>query len=140
MLAQFVADYRPYADGVLRVGLGAVMLVAGLDQLAEPRLWAGYLAGWVANGISAVGISPTTFIMATGVLLIALGGALVMDYDTTDVAAVTALYWALAVGNLVSVKLIAGGVGYIDVLIRDIGLLVLAIGVMLCSTARPAEQ
>ncbi|WP_458190517.1 DoxX family protein [Haladaptatus sp. NG-WS-4] len=128
---------EPYAradDAVLRVGLGILIFFAGLDKLFEPMVWARYTAPIVA----ALWPYPLGLSMVVnGVVEIAFGVALVVRFYTPLVAGITALSLAGVVLNLAIGAVQTGQ--FVDVLVRDLGLTLFALGVTLRSI-RPANR
>jgi hypothetical protein len=46
MLERYLAPYAERVDDVGRVGLGVVILLAGLHKVVAPGAWAVYAAPW----------------------------------------------------------------------------------------------
>lgn len=95
---------------ILRLGLGAVLLVFGVSKLADPVGWLGYLPPWLAGVLP---IAPQQFFVGVGVLEAVLGALLVTGYALRVVALLAALY-------LLSVIV---AVGANEIAVRDFGLL-----------------
>ncbi len=127
----WLRQYTGYAESVFRVGLGLVMLAAGLHQLYRPSVWASYVAPVFADIMSGVGVSPTLFMQVNGLAEFVLGVALLAGVYTTIAASLATLGLASIIVNL----LITGPAAYVDIIIRDIGILFLGIGVTLRSAA-----
>ena len=109
---------------ILRFGFTVAPIIAGLDKF--PRLltdWDKYLAPFIPN---TLGIQPHTFMMAVGVIEIVAG--LIMAFAPRFGGWIVALWLAGIIVSLVAVG------GYLDVALRDLGLLLGAI-----SLARLAE-
>lgn len=113
---------------VLRVGLGLVILLEGAHKLVAPEMWAVYAAPWVL-AIWPAPMVPT--MVANGAIEVGFGAAIVADRYTTVAAAVVALSIAFVVVNLATIGVATGA--FVDVAIRDVGLVALAVGVTLQS-------
>lgn len=118
------------APAVFRVGLGLVILLEGAHKLVAPEAWAAYAAPWVL-ALWPAPMVPT--MVANGVIEVGFGLALVADRYTTIAATVVALSIAFVVVNLVTLGLADGS--FVDVAIRDVGLVALATGVALQAAA-----
>lgn len=129
-----IRRYAPHAGWVLRVGLGIVILFAGLHKLVAPSIWHAYLAPpilaiWPA---SVLPLDPTFIVF--GISEVLFGGLLLADWHTPTVALLTALSLLGVVGNLLLAA--AVGVPVLDVLLRYLGLVAFAVGVALESAGR----
>lgn len=120
-----------HAYTVLRIGLGFTILLAGTHKLFRPAIWASYTAPWVAELIRAAGIAVEPFMRANGVVEAVFGLAILADRYTTLASTIVALSLLGIVINLAT-----AGAGFVDILIRDIGLLLLAVGVSLMAAER----
>ncbi|MFB6353120.1 MAG: DoxX family membrane protein [Halobacteriales archaeon] len=121
-----LADHAERAPAVLRVGLGLVILLEGAHKLVEPAVWAAYAAPWVEL-LWPAPMVPT--MVVNGVVEVGFGLALLADRYTAAAATVVALSIAFVVVNLATVGLTTGA--FVDVAIRDVGLVALATGVAL---------
>lgn len=110
-------EWSSYGPALVRWGLGIVFLAFGIWQFIDPSYWIGYLPDQALS----VGLSAQQLIIANGILDTALGALLLLGLFTRIAAAVAALH-------LLS---IAVSVGWNDVAVRDIGLALAALGVML---------
>lgn len=128
-IARYIGTYNSYTETVFRSGLGLVMLGAGVHGMIAPEVWASYMAPWAAGLLSSIGIDPMLFMQVNAVGEIVFGLALLADFYTTITAGLTALALFSILINLFT----AGAAGYADIIVRDIGLLFLAIGVTLQS-------
>lgn len=134
-----VTGYSHHANAILRGGLGVTVLLAGADKLVAPARWHAYLAPPIAD-LWPVGLLPLdpTFVLF-GVSEVLFGLLLFLDWHTPTVAFLTALSLLGVVGNL-GIGL-AVGEAYADVLVRDLGLTLLALGVAVdAGTAPPAGE
>ncbi|PSP55558.1 DoxX family protein [Halobacteriales archaeon QS_1_67_19] len=118
------------APAVARVGLGVVILAAGLHKFVAPGAWAVYLAPVFADRWP-VALDLTMVVFGATELPVAL--ALLADRWTAIAAGIVAVSMLGTVGNLAIAWAQTGQ--FADVLIRDAGLFVLASGVTLESVA-----
>ncbi|QKQ98373.1 DoxX family membrane protein [Candidatus Nanohaloarchaea archaeon] len=133
-LKEFLERYSEHSSTVFRLGIGTVILFSGVHKLVNPAVWASYIAPVFADLMSQIGLTGTLFMKANGVFEILFGAALTLDKYTTVAAGLVTLSMAGIILNLA-----LGGAGYMDVIIRDIGLLLLALGVTLQSARREKE-
>ncbi len=124
-----VGRYADQADRFLRGGLGVVILLAGAHKLVAPAAWHAYLAPPLAElwPTALIGLDPTFVLF--GVSEVVFGLLLLADWHTPTVAVLTALSLAGVVLNLGLGVLL--GEPWVDVLVRDLGLTLLAFGVAL---------
>lgn len=115
----------------LRTGLGAFTVMVGIHKILEPGIWSGYTAGWAASVVSEAGLSLNTLMQLTGVFEAVLGGMVLADRYTAIASGLIALTILAVMLNLLT-----GGALLVDILLRDLGLLVLAVGVALFSLQR----
>ena len=125
------------APTILRVGLGLVILAAGLHKFVAPGAWAVYLAPLFADRWP-VGLDLTMVVF--GATEVPVGLALLADRWTTLAAAIVAVSMLGTLGNLLIAWVQTGQFG--DTIVRDFGLLVLATGVALRSASadEPGRQ
>lgn len=126
----FVGQYAVHADAVLRVGLGALILLAGAHKLVAPGIWAAYTPPLV-EAVWPLALDPTMVLF--GVSEVVFGLVLIAGVYTTVFAALTAASLLGTVGILAVGAVQTGR--HVDVLIRDVGLTVLALGVTLRAAA-----
>jgi uncharacterized membrane protein len=129
-LDRWLAERAHLAPAVLRVGLGVVILFEGVHKLLAPSVWAAYAAPWVV-ALWPWPMVPT--MVVSGALEIGFGLALVADRYTTLSATVVALSIAFVVVDLATIGLATGL--FVDVALRDVGLVALAVGVALQSAS-----
>lgn len=129
-----LARANRYVDDGLRVGLGVVILLAGLHKLVAPDPWAAYL---VPPFDSVLPVSPRAFMLLNGVLEPPFALALLLDRYTTVAAAFVALSLAATLVYLSVASLL--GAPFVDIIVRDIGLFVLAVAVTVRSAQRGVE-
>jgi uncharacterized membrane protein YphA (DoxX/SURF4 family) len=119
-------------DPLSRVGLGVVILLAGVHKLLAPEAWAVYL---VPPFDRLVVLSPVEFMLLNGVLEPPFALALVLDRYTTFAAAFVTVSLSVTVCYLAVAALLTNG-AFVDVLVRDVGLVALAASV----TVRAANR
>ena len=129
-LDRWLAERAHVAPAVLRVGLGVVILFEGVHKLFAPSVWAAYAAPWVL-ALWPAPMVPT--MVASGAAEVGFGLALVADRYTTLSATVVAVSIAFVVVNLATIGLATGR--FVDVALRDVGLVALAAGVALQSAS-----
>lgn len=125
----------PRADPVLRVGLGVVVMLAGLHKIVAPGAWAPYLAPAFADPLPVGAEAVMVFLGLTEPPFAAM---LLADRGTTLAAAVVAVSIAGTVLAL-GVLWVQTGTG-MDVLIRDLAVLALAVGVAVRSARDGVER
>jgi len=108
---------------MLRWSLGVTMLLAGLHKLLDPVPWAAYVAQPFAQLMPLDPVVEMQWVEGPVEALLGLG--ILADYRTELLASVTAALLFLIVVNILLIG------GFLDLVIRDIGLLGLAIGVAL---------
>jgi uncharacterized membrane protein YphA (DoxX/SURF4 family) len=111
----------PDAATIARVGLGAMVLVAGVHKLLDPAAWALYVVPWLEPFIL---LSPVDFMLLNGWLELAFGLALLVDRYTAFASLVAAASLTATIGYLTVVWVTTGQFG--GVLARDVGLAMLA--------------
>jgi uncharacterized membrane protein YphA (DoxX/SURF4 family) len=120
-----VVARAPAPATIARLGLGLMILSAGVHKLLAPEAWALYVVDWLEPVIV---LSPVDFMLLNGWLELAFGLALVVDRYTAFAAAVAAVSLTATVGYLAIVRATTGLFG--DVLARDVGLAGLAWAVL----------
>lgn len=131
-----VGRFTNRTESFLRGGLGVVILLAGGHKLIAPAVWHAYLAPPFMDvwPTTVLPLDPTFVLF--GISEVLFGLLLLADWHTPTVAVLTALSLAGVVVNLgVGV---AFGDPYVDVLIRDTGLALLAFGVALHAASSSA--
>ncbi len=113
--------YAKYAPFMVRLGLGAVLIWFGIDALLNPSVWSLLVPKWV---LSISPLSANTFMYINGTLEILLGLLLLIGLWTRLIAGLTAL---LLLGIILSL-------GYGDLAVRDFGLLMAALSLVLSGT------
>lgn len=126
-----VGRHADRAAIALRAGLGLVILLSGAHKLVAPGAWHAYLAPpFAAVWPTALVPLDPTFVLF-GVSEVLFGLLLIAGWHVPTVAVLTALSLAGVVVNLAVGVMV--GEPVVDVLIRDLGLTVLAFGVALQS-------
>lgn len=128
------ADYSRHSYLLMRIGLGFVILLAGTHKLFEPAVWASYTAPWAADLMSSLGIPADLFMRGNGVLEGVLGLAILSDRYTALAAGLVSLSLLAILVNLASTG------SFVDIMIRDIGLFILAVGVALMAAGRSRDS
>lgn len=123
-----IARQGPPPATVNRVGLGGLILLAGLHKLVAPGDWGQYLAPSLA-ALWPVPLEAT--MVVAGVTELPFGLALVLDRYTTLSAVIVALSLLGTSVGLAVLVLETGRGG--DVLVRDLGLFAFAAGVTVAS-------
>lgn len=131
-LARQAADRAPPTATLARLGLGLMVLLAGVHKLLDPAAWTLYVVDWLAPWLV---LSPTDFMLLNGWLELVFGLALLVDRYTAAAAAVAAVSLTATCGYLSLVWVLSGRFG--DVLARDVGLAGLAWAVLLEALRRP---
>lgn len=104
----------------LRVGLAITFLWIGILIFRNPESWSGYLQPW------AVGFLPIPLeqaMISTAILDIAIGAFLLFDF----------LPWLAALVGAIHLVIVLTVSGITDITVRDIGLLVGALALMIDS-------
>lgn len=116
-----VTSRLPATSVLARLGLGAMLVLAGVHKLVAPSAWTVYVANWL---LPFIVVSPTLFMLVNGVLEVVFGGLLLVDRFVVGSAFVAAVSLPATVAYLAVVGLTEGL--FVDVLIRDVGLTALA--------------
>lgn len=97
-----------YANLVLRLGLGAVILWFGLNQLLDPEVWTIWIPAWA----SVFGLSPVVLVYANGAFEVVLSSLLIIGIFTRPIAFILFLHLLVVVFT----------VGINPIGVRDLGL------------------
>jgi uncharacterized membrane protein YphA (DoxX/SURF4 family) len=127
-------DRLPGPVTLARVGLGAMVLAAGVHKLLDPAAWAVYVVPWLEPFIL---LSPVEFMVLNGWLELAFGLALLLDRYTALASLVAAVSLTATVGYLLVVWVTSGAFG--DVLARDVGLALLGWAVFVSAVSADRE-
>ena len=103
---------------ILRVGLAITFLWIGVLIFKNPEAWGGYLQPW------AVGLLPMPLsqaMISTAILDIIIGAFLLFDF----------LPWLAALIGAIHIVIVLVVSGITDITVRDIGLLVAALALMI---------
>lgn len=108
---------------VMRIALGFVFGWFGAQQVLGPEDWVQFIPS-VLDGVGLV--APAGLIQMHGALLLATSLALLTGFMLT----VTCLVAAGLLGSIIVVLLVSGG-PYSGLVVRNLGLVALAIGILL---------
>lgn len=104
----------------LRVGLAITFLWIGILIFKNPEAWGGYLQPWAAELLP---IPLAQAMVGTAILDIAIGAFLLVDF----------LPWLAALVGAIHIIIVLTVSGITDITVRDIGLLVAALSLMIDS-------
>lgn len=130
----FLGGYANYALPLMRTGLGAVILLAGAHKLVSPDVWTRYAAPWVTDLWPETLVAFEVAMMVNGVFEVLFGLVLIAGLYTAMTAGIVALSLTAVVFDLLTGVATTGK--FVDILIRDIGLLALATGVTVLAAKR----
>jgi uncharacterized membrane protein YphA (DoxX/SURF4 family) len=105
---------------VLRVGLAITFLWIGVLIFKNPESWGGYLQPWAA-GLLPIPLEKA--MIGTAILDIVIGVFLLIDF----------LPWLAALVSAIHLIIVLTVSGITDITVRDIGLLVVALAIMIDS-------
>jgi hypothetical protein len=105
---------------ILRVGLAITFLWIGVLIFKNPEAWGGYLQPWAAGLLP---IPLTQAMIGTAILDITIGALLLSDFLT----------WLAALIGAIHLIIVLTVSGITDITVRDIGLLVAALALMIDS-------
>lgn len=108
------------AKGVLMTGMVAVFGIFGVDKLARPAVWIGWIPPWLEP---PTGLSSEVWLMITGGIEILLAAALLFPYRPIRRIA--------AWGMVVHLITVLTQTGINDFFVRDLGLLLSAVAMAL---------
>ena len=106
---------QQYAPFVARLGLGLVFFWFGMIQIFDGQSFLGYLPDFA----KLLPVQPLTFILFNGVFDSLVGVFLIAGFLTRITAAVAILH----------LMIVIIGLGYNDIAIRDLGLLIVGISI-----------
>lgn len=116
-IKNFIIRNQRYSTVIIRVGLALVLLWFGIDEIANPKNWLGYVPPWIAPSPA---FNIESLIILNGILEIMVGILLLIGFCTRIVAFIAALH-------LLFITIM---VGYNDIGVRDFGLLAMAISLI----------
>lgn len=119
-------------DPLARVGLGLVILLAGIHKLLAPEAWAVYV---VSPFDRLLPVTPVEFMLLNGVLEPPFALALLVDRYTVFAAGFVTLSLVATVAYLSVAAFLTGG-AFVDVIVRDVGLAALAASVTIRAAGR----
>ena len=111
----FFEKIKPYSPILVRYGIGLVFLLMGLDQLIHADWWTSYFPTNLPFNIPV-----TSAVFYNGIFDTAIGALLIIGFLTRIISLIASLH-------LISVIYF---LGYNDISIRDIGLLLAALSVL----------
>jgi len=129
-----LASFDGYVDPIARIGLGLVILLAGLHKLVDPGAWAVY----VEPIAFVLPMTTEEFMLLNGVLEPPFALAVLLDRYTVPAAAFIALSLSATVLYLTAVAALTGD--FVTAIVRDVGLTALAVGVTVRAAARESEN
>lgn len=107
---------KSYAPQLTRYAIALVFLLLGIDQILHPALWQAYFPDTIPFGITVA-----KAIFFNGLFDIVIGLLLLLGLFTRIAAALAALHIVGVIFTL----------GYNDITVRDLGILVAALAVFL---------
>src|SRR3989338_560307 len=113
-----VESYKHLAPLVVRLGLGLVFLWFGFTQLFDGDTFLGYLPDFATKIIP---LAPLTIISLNGAFDAIFGFLLLIGLFTRFTAAIVSLH----------LLIVALGLGYNDVAVRDLGLMLMTFSVFI---------
>ncbi len=116
---------RDYAPVAVRLGVSIVFLLLGIDQFVHTTAWTGYLPQWFIDFLPAWQ-TPEKFMIVNAMFDCLLGLLLLIGVFTRIVAVIAVLHLT---GVIITI-------GYTDIAIRDIGILLGALAVALYGSDR----
>lgn len=99
-------DRVHYAALILRIGLGAVMLWFGSQQLMEPEVWTSWVPAWASF------MPAEKIVMLNGLLEVVLGAMLLLGVFVRPAAAVLFAHLVVIIFDI----------GITEIGVRDIGI------------------
>jgi len=98
---------------LLRLGLGGVFLVFGIDKFFHPAMWSAYIPQWFPQ--------VSYFIYIIGIVEAIIGICVLIGFKTRVTSGIAAVMLLGIIGSL----------GYSEITVRDAGLLMTAIAIVL---------
>jgi uncharacterized membrane protein YphA (DoxX/SURF4 family) len=98
---------------LLRLGLGGVFLVFGIDKFFHPAIWSAYIPQWFPH--------IPYFIYIIGAIEAIIGLCVLIGFKTRVTSGIAAVMLFGIIGSL----------GYSEITVRDAGLLMTAISIVL---------
>lgn len=102
--------FAAYAPLVLRIGLGAVMLWFGYQQLTNSQAWVIWVPEWTAM----LGMAPATIVLLNGLFEVAAGLLLILGIFVPFISLLLFLHLGIIVFDI----------GLTPIGVRDIGIAV----------------
>ena len=119
----------PHADRFLRIGLAAWMLLTGTHLFLNPAAWHRYLAPPVASAWPTTLLPLDPVFSLLGAVEVLVGLLVLADWHTPTLATLSGIYLLGIVANL-GLAILAGE-PYGDIMLRDFGLALFALGTAL---------
>jgi cytochrome c peroxidase len=111
---------------ILRVGLGAVLVIFGVEKLSDPGTWVVFVPTWIVERLGGGGIALDRLLRFQGVFELTLGVQLIAGI-ATRVAAMAAALLLLA---------ICGLLGFNPLAVRDGGLVAASVALLTLGPGR----
>ena len=111
-----LGKYEEYAPLFIRIGLGLVWFLFGIDKFIAPLNWLGYIPQWMP-----LPFSKEVFIFLLGIVETIIGIGLLLGLLTRFFAFISA----------VMMMPIMIAVGYNEIFIRDIAIFLMAVAMVL---------
>ena len=111
---KLLENLKPYAPKAVRYAVGLTFFLIGLDQLLKPSLWASYFPQALPFSIEVA-----QAVLLNGLFDILIGVLLLVGFLTRIASAFATIHLAGVIFVL----------GYNDIAIRDIGILIAALAV-----------
>jgi len=108
--------YRHYAPVLLRVGIAIVFLWFGFNEVLNPDAWTAFAPDFLTQFASA-----KTFVLISGTFEIVFGGLLLIGLFTRLASILLAIHLVTIIMSL----------GYNDIAVRDFGLLIATLSIIL---------
>jgi len=108
---------KEYAPTIARYGVGIVFFLFGIDQLIRPETWITWIPQYALN----LGVSAKTLIYFNGIFDLIIGLSLLSGF----LVRFASFLGILHLGGIIL------SLGYNDVAIRDLGLLLVLISIFL---------
>ena len=108
---------------ITRIAVALVFITFGIWEITDPKYWAAFMPAFVA-GI----LSPSTAVLIHGILLLAIGAALLTGFYLRIASALAVIMLLLIVLSLMYLT------GYIQIVIRDTAIMLLALSIFFDDT------
>ena len=122
-IKDFFIKNKDYSVFIIRIGLALVLLWFGIDEIRNPENWFSYFPQAL---IPLLPFDLNLFFILNGIFEVVVGSLLLIGFKTRIVAFIAALH-------LLSITL---SLGYNDVAIRDLGLMLMAVSLIFSGAGR----